>query len=220
MDGEALLRGGIRARGGSALWTSPETAGVLLRTEAFGPTYSLVAESSPFDLRGGAAILKYELASAGSAGSSAPLPSLSTLFETVAVGYTLTAEAGSFALEGQAAGLAATRTLPLAAGAFSASGQDVALKAGRRLAADAEVFALAGQDVALVKPGAYSLACGAGAFSLTGQDAGLTKGTSASDVPVGGGAMWSLPPVRKRRVEPEWDEESDDAGVLVAVGIL
>lgn len=108
-------------------------------------------------------------------------------------GYTLTAAAGSFTLDGQAAGLLAARTLAVGAGAFSLAGQDAALTAARLVAANAGSFAFTGQDAGLLATrvlpaetgaitltgqdaallAARTLAVGSGAFTLTGQDASL-----------------------------------------------
>lgn len=85
--------------------------------------------------------------------------------------YTLTAETGSFALAGNAAGLAASRQLAAAAGSFALAGIDAGLKRGYPLVASAGTFALTGQAAALKAD--RGLAAGAGAFALTGIDVGL-----------------------------------------------
>jgi hypothetical protein len=89
--------------------------------------------------------------------------------------YTLTAEAGSFALTGQAVALTAARKITAEAGSFALAGQAVNLRAARVITAGAGTFALTGQDVALIytPAGAYTLAAGAGNFALTGQDVNL-----------------------------------------------
>lgn len=89
----------------------------------------------------------------------------------VAAGFTLTADAGSFALNGQAAGLLAARKLPAAYGAFSLNGQTVGLKYGRKLAAVSGSFALNGQSITLTYSGGGPkvMVADAGVFSLTGQ---------------------------------------------------
>jgi hypothetical protein len=89
----------------------------------------------------------------------------------VAAGFTLTADAGSFALNGQAAGLLAARKLPAAYGAFSLNGQAAGLKYGRNLAAVSGSFALNGQSITLTYSGAGPkvMVADAGVFSLAGQ---------------------------------------------------
>lgn len=109
---------------------------------------------------------------------------------TTAVGYTLTAEAGSYSKTGQAAGLRAARKIPAAASSYALTGQAVALKAIRKIAAGAGSFTLDGQLAQLRKgyllaadPDSYALtgqavdlkyirriAAGAGSYALTGQD--------------------------------------------------
>lgn len=84
---------------------------------------------------------------------------------------TLTAEAGTFTLAGQAAGLEAARELGAELGTFALAGQDAGLAADRLVASEAGAFLLDGQDVELT----YSvrLDAQAGTFALAGQDAGL-----------------------------------------------
>ena len=133
--------------------------------------------------------------------------------DDVAGGYTLTAEAGSFTLSGQAAGLVAARKLSADAGAFALSGQTVALRADRLLTASQGAFTLTGQDADLIAPN-YTLTADAGSFTLTGQDATLTA--SAQEVSGGGawipqkGRSFYLPPEpikRKRKPEPDPEPE-------------
>lgn len=92
--------------------------------------------------------------------------------------YTLTADAGSYALTGTAANLEYGRALDAAAGSFTLSGTDASLEYGYSLTAEAGSFALSGQDAALEF--GYALDAEAGSYALTGQDATLTY------TPVGG----------------------------------
>ena len=110
--------------------------------------------------------------------------------DDVAGSYTLTAEAGSFTLSGQAAGLVAARKLSADAGAFVLSGQTVALRADRLLTASQGAFTLTGQDADLIAP-SYTLTADAGSFTLTGKDATLTASAQPAQ---GGGAGWYGPP--------------------------
>lgn len=89
----------------------------------------------------------------------------------IAAGFTLAADAGSFALNGQAAGVAAGRKLPAAYAAFSLSGQAVGLKYGRKLSAASGSFAFNGQPVTLTYSGGGPrvLVADAGEFALSGQ---------------------------------------------------
>lgn len=72
------------------------------------------------------------------------------------VTYTLTADAGSFAVSGQGAGLLHDRALVASAGSFATSGQDATLSYGAviRLTAESGQFSLTGQSVALTWSGA------------------------------------------------------------------
>lgn len=90
--------------------------------------------------------------------------------------YTLTADHGAFTLNGQAAGLQASRKLVADHGSFALSGQNAALQAGRKLLADHGAFVLAGQDVGFTYTPAgatYTLTAETGIFTLSGQAAGL-----------------------------------------------
>lgn len=88
--------------------------------------------------------------------------------------YTLTANAGSFALSGQAATLKAGRVLISAAGSFALTGQAATLYRAITLTAGAGSFTLSGQAASLVSGRVLSAA--AGAFTVSGQAAGLTSG--------------------------------------------
>ena len=105
-----------------------------------------------------------------------PLAS-ATLADTgavAAVQYSLTADAGSFALAVQAAGFTKDVLIDLAAGSFALAGQDVNLSVSE--AFETGSFALSGQDVSF-EVGEFF---GAGGFLLTGQDAGLIKSVKLS----------------------------------------
>lgn len=88
--------------------------------------------------------------------------------------YMLQAEAGSFALSGQAATLRLGYGLTAGAGSFALSGQAAGLALTRRLTAGAGSFALSGQDAALNSPNPRMMAA-AGSFVLTGQAATLSS---------------------------------------------
>lgn len=105
------------------------------------------------------------------ASNSTNVPSLNSGWNFIAAGVTLTADAGSFALNGQAAGVQAARKLPAAYGAFSLNGQAAGLKYGRKLAAALGSFALNGQPITLTYSGAGPkvMVADAGVFSLSGQ---------------------------------------------------
>lgn len=100
------------------------------------------------------------------------------------IGRILTADAGSFSLTGQDANLNIGRVLTADAGEFLLTGQDATLSVGRVLTADAGAFVLDGQDATLtVTTGgtAYTLTADAGEFLLDGQDAQFVIGTTATD---------------------------------------
>lgn len=90
-----------------------------------------------------------------------------------ATGYTLTAEAGSFTLTGNATGLTAARLLTGGTGAFTETGNATGLAAARLLTAEAQSYVLTGNATGL----AYgrTMAADVGDFTLTGVDAALSR---------------------------------------------
>lgn len=95
-------------------------------------------------------------------------------------GYTLAADAGSFSLSGQTAGLKRGLKVAGAVGSFALSGQGAGLVRGRPMTVDAGAFSLSGQAAALRT--ARVLAGSSGSFALTGQDATLTYAPAGGSV--------------------------------------
>lgn len=96
---------------------------------------------------------------------------------TLSAGQVIAAETGTLTLTGQSAGLRAARHLTAEQGTFTATGQTSDLLRTYRIAADPGTLAATGQAAALVytpASGAYTLAAEPGAFTATGQDAALT----------------------------------------------
>lgn len=89
--------------------------------------------------------------------------------------FSITAEAGSYALTGTAAALRATRKITAAGGSYAVSGTAAALKAGRKLAAAIGSYVLSGVDATLTHgtPGAFTLVAEAGSYVVTGTAAAL-----------------------------------------------
>jgi hypothetical protein len=90
-------------------------------------------------------------------------------------GYTLTADAGAFALTGQTAALRATRRIAADGASFALSGQTAGLKKGFVISALAGAFSVAGQSASLIytPSGDPVLTAEAGTFTLSGQAATL-----------------------------------------------
>ncbi len=86
--------------------------------------------------------------------------------------YTLTADAGSYALTGVAAALRRGYTLVGAAGSYAITGGDATLRRGYRITADAGSYAITGGDAVLRR--GYSMSLDPGSYSITGSDATLT----------------------------------------------
>ena len=132
----------------------------------------------------------------------------------------LSAEAGSFTLSGQAAGLQAQRRMAAGTGAFDLTGQDAGLRVTRRMTAEAGSFTLSGQSATLVR--ALRLTAGTGAFSLIGQDAALNvAGSSTLAAETGvfalGGQAAGLRAARRLAAEPgSFSLAGQAAGMRVA----
>jgi hypothetical protein len=111
----------------------------------------------------------------------APLPRRIFVGPSAGGAYTVTADAGSYALSGQAATLTKNSVLTADAGSYSLSGQAATLSwagAGAfTLTADAGSYALSGQNATLTwaSPGAYVLTADAGSYTMSGQSATLLK---------------------------------------------
>lgn len=89
-----------------------------------------------------------------------------TMADVVAA-YSLALAQGSYALTGQATGLAADRQIPLAQGSYALTGQTVALLRGFPLAAVQGSYTLTGQSLGLAADRTLGLT--QGAYVLTGQ---------------------------------------------------
>jgi len=86
--------------------------------------------------------------------------------------YTLTAEAGSYVLTGQAAGLLKSNLIVIGAGSYVITGTAVSLFKGRLLTIEPGSCVLTGMAVSLLKSNLLSM--GAGSYTVTGQAVTLT----------------------------------------------
>lgn len=163
----------------------------------------LLAESGSLLLNGQASALQASRSLLAAVGAFTVSGQDATITYTPASGptYTLTANAGSFAITGQSAGTIASRILPAGAGSFAEAGQPAGLfgarilaasggsfslsgqssnfSVGRRVAADAGSYNIIGQNAALTYTpvgGTYSLTAEPGSFTLTGVVAPLSAG--------------------------------------------
>lgn len=93
-----------------------------------------------------------------------------------AIGFTLDAEAGSFALAGQDAGLLRGVNLIAEVGSFTLSGQAVALTRGAKLQAEAGSFTLTGQAINFLTDDDVVFPVDPGSFALAGQDVAFKRG--------------------------------------------
>lgn len=96
------------------------------------------------------------------------------LTETPAGAYTVTADAGAYAVTGQDASLEFGYAVDAAAGSYTLTGSDAALEFGFEVAADAGAYTLTGQDASLEF--GREVAADAGSYGVTGQDASLEFG--------------------------------------------
>jgi hypothetical protein len=98
----------------------------------------------------------------------------------------MSADAGLYAIAGQAAALLAEKVINAEAGSYAISGQDASLFVARQLSSDAGTYIITGQAATLDY--VYVLSAAAGAYLVNGQDATLVRGTlfpAPSDVRAG-----------------------------------
>ena len=93
-----------------------------------------------------------------------------------AVGYTLTANLGSYTLTGTSANLEAGYKLTAASGLFTLTGTSADFVKGYTLAADAGIYAVTGTDAELIKTSALTLVVDPGSYAVTGTAAELQQG--------------------------------------------
>ena len=96
--------------------------------------------------------------------------------------YTLTADAGSYAVTGNAAALTIERALALDAGSYAVTERDAALTVSRTLSLDVGSFTFTGRDAALIVSRALSL--DVGSYTFTGRDATLDYIESGEHPPI------------------------------------
>lgn len=88
--------------------------------------------------------------------------------------FTLTADAGSYAVTGTDATLKVGRKVAANTDAYAVTGTDATLKVGYKVAANTDAYTVTGTDATL-KVG-YKIAANTDAYTLTGQDASLLYG--------------------------------------------
>lgn len=119
-----------------------------------------------------------------------PKPHIGPTFRASVNAYTLTADTGSFALTGQAAGLTVARTIAPAVGAFTLTGQSASLLATRTISVSAGAFTLTGQDAGLLA--ARLMAPAVGAFALTGPDVAFVYAPAGTYVIIADAGSFTL----------------------------
>jgi hypothetical protein len=87
--------------------------------------------------------------------------------------YTLTAEAGSYAITGTAAGLRAARRILAEAGAYSLTGTAANLRLTKRIAAESGSYSITGTAAGF--RASRRISAEAGAYSITGFDVAFTR---------------------------------------------
>jgi hypothetical protein len=92
---------------------------------------------------------------------------------TESIGYTLTAESGSYLFTGTDATLAADRSIDASAGSYTTTGQDATLNRTYVVSAEAGSYTTTGQDVTLKAD--YKVSAGSGVYTITGTTATLGR---------------------------------------------
>lgn len=109
-----------------------------------------------------------------SSGNGRTLTANGTLTTEAGPPRTMIADAGSYALTGQAATLRASRLMPADQGSYALTGQAANLLRGYPLAAEQGSYTLTGQAANLIA--ARQMAAAQGSYALTGQGANLLVG--------------------------------------------
>lgn len=128
-------------------------------------------------------------------------------------GYTLSLDAGSYAVTGNALGLTAQRKLTFDAGSYAVSGNALGLNAQRKLTLDAGSYTVTGNDVTLTYSGAgtaYNLDLDCGSYTVTGYDVTLSVESSETMLGLAGG-------VGGRAMERRLKRLKDDDEVILTV---
>ena len=97
-------------------------------------------------------------------------------FVSSAGGFTLTADAGTFSIIGQSAGLTINRNVSAESGNLTISGQNASLTTNRVMISETGTMSITGQDANLLYGAGFILNAEAGSLAITGQDASLIHG--------------------------------------------
>lgn len=112
--------------------------------------------------------------------------------------YTLTCDAGAYAIAGSDATLSVGRRLVCDAGAYVIAGQAATLARGYALVCSPGAYAIVGKDATLTytpRSTSYALLCDVGAYTIAGQAATLTKVSGRVETYSGG---YDLPTGRRK----------------------
>lgn len=113
----------------------------------------------------------FTMSSSGSATNSPAGATVIMRMREVNAGVTLTAEAGSFSLSGNTAGLLSARKVAADQGTYSFTGNAAGLNKGYKVAAATGSYSFTGNDVNF--PRTYKLSANTGGYALTGTDAAV-----------------------------------------------
>ena len=123
-------------------------------------------------------------------------PDLRLVFAPTGATYTLTAEAGSYALTGTAAALKFNRVLAAASGSYTVTGTTTALKFNRVLVAASGSYSVSGTAVAFKRT--YVMPAASGSYSVSGTVAAVKRQLTLSLFATG-----SVVPVSAVEVRPQ-----------------
>lgn len=136
---------------------------------------------------------------------------------SIVKGYSLNAEAGSFTLTGVAAGIVKGYALDANAGSYTLSGFNASLIKGFVLNADAGGYSLSGSDASIVR--GYQLTCDAGSYSVSGGDADIVFGaeTAPSTANQWYGFLTAYELLNKKKKRQVFDAEAEVEELLVEI---
>jgi hypothetical protein len=135
---------------------------------------------------------------------------------TFVLGRSLVADSGSYALSGQSVNFAYCQSLAADNGSYSLTGQNASFVLARSFPAASASFSFAGQDASFVftpSGATYTLSAGSGSFALSGQDAIFVKHAGRSKLynpNLIDHPAWAHNSVKQEEVKPETEASQQE----------
>jgi hypothetical protein len=151
-------------------WTAPASDGAS----------TLTANPGAYDITGSAATLPYVAGVTGTGDLTAPGAEGEGEGTVGSTAYSLTVDAGSYAVTGSNATTAVGHVVSTVAGSYAVTGADASLRVSHVVITEAGAYVVTGTDATLNKTSASQVTADPGAYTLTGSDATLLYGRQLS----------------------------------------